>query len=67
MVNDPLNNTQFENFNVFANIDTCVPPLSMTKAAGPMTPTFLLTSPVTMSQSAEYDKRVANISLFVST
>ena len=27
-----FNNTQFENFNVFANIYTCFPPLSMTGA-----------------------------------
>ena len=31
-----LTNTQFENFNAFANIYTCFPPLSMTGAAGPM-------------------------------
>ena len=39
-----LNNTQFENFNVFANIYTCFPPLFMTGAVGPMTLTLPSTS-----------------------
>ena len=43
---------QFENFNVFANIYTCFPPLSMTGGAGPMILPFPWTSPAPWPFSA---------------